>query len=157
MVSASFPDSFIAALLTAIQAISGYAAPTTLPEIVFLPPAMLEQRACVGPCQVYGWFPPGETIYLRSDIDPLNDLWARSILVHEIVHYFQQENISTRPRSKKIFHRHASESLTPCQLWLNREYEAFTIQLIWYRQSIAADQTIQHKALKQPLWGRLCR
>jgi hypothetical protein len=41
---------------------------------------------------VVGWFPPGEKIYLDERLDAKGDLFASSIVVHEMVHYLQHRS-----------------------------------------------------------------
>ena len=79
---------------------------------------MLEREACGGPCAIYGWFPGGRTIYLDQRLDPVKYPGDRSILVHELVHYLQQES-------------GAYEGRMDCQAWTGRESEAFDIQIRW--------------------------
>jgi hypothetical protein len=71
-----------------------------------------------------GWFPKGPTIYLDSSLDPVNDLAARSVLLHELVHFVQQEN-------------EAYAMLPVCQGWNEREREALTAQFEFLRQAAA--------------------
>lgn len=73
--------------------LSGYSAPPNQPEIVMAPHSYLVDAACAGrECKVLGWFPPGETIYLDNRLDPMESVYASSILVHELVHFLQQQS-----------------------------------------------------------------
>ena len=108
----------VAQLLVAVQGISGYPAPAAQPEIAFVEGRALQQRACGRPCEVYGWFPPGDTIYLDDRLDPTADPVARSILVHELVHY--------RQHSEGAIGLHET-----CEAWLEREWEAYDVQIRW--------------------------
>lgn len=108
----------VADLLLAAQTLSGYAPPPQPPDVAFVPQAVLQREACQGPCAIYGWFPPGTTIYLDERLDLAEDMRARGILVHELVHYLQQES-------------RAFAEETPCHAWLAREREAFDIQYRW--------------------------
>lgn len=77
--------------------------------------------ACDRPCKVYGWFAGGRTIFLDDRLDPVKDTLAAGILVHELVHFLQQESGKfTNPRS--------------CENWLKREQEAYQIQGRWLRR-----------------------
>ncbi|HET9701635.1 MAG TPA: hypothetical protein VFP70_12000 [Burkholderiales bacterium] len=72
--------------------LSGLPAPATMPEMVQVPHAYLVKAACNGQeCKVMGWFPPGNTIFLDERLDPEDSLYAASVVVHEMVHYLQQE------------------------------------------------------------------
>jgi hypothetical protein len=86
-------NELYAALMSWAVTLSGYPAPATQPEVVKVPHAELVQKACVGhECKVLGWFPPGNTIFIDDRLDPQKDLRASSIVVHEMVHYLQQES-----------------------------------------------------------------
>lgn len=125
----------MAELLLAIRALSGYEPSAGLPDLVFLPHAALAQQACERPCQVYGWFPPGRTIYLDDRLDPLNEVADRSILVHELVHFLQRESGSFPPSGD-------------CHTWMARERQAYDIQLRWLKQ-----QGVSRKALARIGFG----
>ncbi len=44
-----------------------------------------------GECKDLAWFPPGDAIYIDRELNLTDSLFARSLVVHEIVHYLQQE------------------------------------------------------------------
>ncbi len=109
----------VAELLVAIHLLAGFDLPSEPPEVVFVPHGLLQEKACSGPCEVYGWFPPGRTIYLDDRLDPVRDIAARGILVHELVHYLQQEAGTFRASGG-------------CRTWLERERQAYDIQIRWH-------------------------
>lgn len=111
-------QALVVKLLVAAEALTGYAAPAAPPTVAFVAHGELERRACDRPCAVFGWFPPGRTIYLDSRLAPLEDLNARAVLLHELVHYLQQEN-------------HAFEGPVTCHSWLAKEREAFDAERHW--------------------------
>ncbi len=119
-------------LLVAAQLLTGYEAPDHAPAIEFVSHAELERKACDSPCEIYGWYPLGGTIYLDERLDPLNNLAARGILMHEIVHFLQE--------SAGVY---AEE--TPCVAWTLREREAYVVQARWLAR--------QGSALSTPLNG----
>ena len=85
-------DELIAVMMSWAVTLSGYPAPDTLPQVRLVPHAVLAAQACNGQaCNVLGWFPPGDVIYLDDRLDLEADLVADSILVHEMVHYLQQQ------------------------------------------------------------------
>src|SRR5690606_29047112 len=114
-------QALVLKLLLAIQTLSGYAPPEAPPEVLFLPPEELQQRACNGRCAVFGWFPPGRIIYLEDRLDPVGDLRARAVLLHELVHFLQQEN-------------GAYEGPATCRTWLAREREAVDLEWRWLKE-----------------------
>ena len=107
-----------AKLLAAVASLTDYSVPADPPAVALVPHAQLERMACGEPCRVYGWFPPGETIYLDQRLDLRHDPGAQSILLHELVHYVQQKS-GTFPAGGD------------CKTWLAREWEAYDVQLRW--------------------------
>jgi hypothetical protein len=117
-------SKLVAELLVAAQTLSGHGAPIVAPEVAFVAQAALAQQACSGPCAVYGWFPPDNTIYLEESLDLDGNVAARSILLHELVHFLQQET-------------GAFQVAADCRTWMDRERQAYDVQLRW----LAAQQT----------------
>jgi hypothetical protein len=86
-------EELYAVLLSWAVTLTGYPMPHHKPAVEMVPHSYLRQAACRGrPCKVIGWFPPGETIYLDERLDPEHDLFASSVLVHEMVHYLQHHS-----------------------------------------------------------------
>jgi hypothetical protein len=103
-------------LLTSIHALSGYPATVDLPEIHRVPLAEIQQRACKGSCRVQALYLPGEGVYIDESFDLVNDPFARSILLHELVHHEQKvagafQNIPSN-----------------CERWYAAEAQAYSIQ-----------------------------
>lgn len=95
------------------------------PRIVVVEPAVLQQKACGGPCKVIAWFGPDAKIYLDRRIDPENNIMARSILLHELVHHFQ--------------YRLTGHMADGCDQWLARERQAYEVQARWlFEQGVDA-------------------
>ena len=115
----------VAKLLISIQLLTGFDRPAEPPRVVFVPQEQLQEAACDGPCKVYGWFPPGRVIYLDNRLDPLRDIMARGILVHELVHYLQQESGTFQASGG-------------CHTWLERERQAYDIQFRWHAQQASS-------------------
>jgi len=105
-------------LLMAAHAYTGYDLPAESPEVRFVPQVEIRQMACDRPCKVYGWYPHGKTIYLDDRLDPVHDVAARGILLHELVHYLQQS-------------AGAFETSSACRNWADREREAYMVQGRW--------------------------
>ncbi len=117
-------SKLVAELLVAAQTLSGHGAPAVAPEVAFAVQAELAQEACSGPCAVYKWFPPGSTIYLEESLDLDGGVAARSILLHELVHFLQQETGAFRVA-------------VDCRTWMDRERQAYDVQL----RRLAAQRT----------------
>ena len=83
-------NELYAVLMSWAVTLSGYDAPLHQAEVVAVPHHYLVKAACNGrECKVLGWFPPGRRIFLDSRLNPQDNLYASSILVHEMVHYLQ--------------------------------------------------------------------
>lgn len=103
------------ALLSAIDQMSKYRRPSSLPALHRLPHAELQQLVCGGPCPALAIYRSGEGIYLDEKLKPETSLFDRSVLLHELVHYLQDLN-----------NEHAD--MKPCSRWYHREQEAYAIQ-----------------------------
>jgi hypothetical protein len=103
-------------LLASIHSLSGYPTPTALPEIHQAPLAEIRQRFCQGTCAAQAFYRPGEGIYIDEAFDLANDEFARSVLLHELVHHMQ--------RVSGTFQKMPSA----CDRWYAAEREAYTIQ-----------------------------
>lgn len=105
----------VASLLLTVSQLSGYPLPRETPPIHVLSEQAMSEQVCRSPCGVRAFYLDGRGVYLRDDLDVVNDLKARSILLHELVHHFQHES-----------GRFAA--LTSCERWLAREDEAYRLQ-----------------------------
>ena len=109
-------DELFTILMSWSVSLSGYSRPSTPPEIVMAPHSFLVAEACAGhECQVLGWYPPGQKIFLDDRLDPANSLYASSIIVHEMVHFLQQQS-------------GRFEENADCASTLEREREAYAVQ-----------------------------
>jgi hypothetical protein len=109
-------DDLYAIILSWALTLSGYPAPNAAPEVVRVPHADLIEKACGGrECKVLGWFPPGDRIFLDERLNPKDNLYASSILLHEMVHYLQH-------------HSGRFPAPYPCATALELEREAYGIQ-----------------------------
>lgn len=109
-------DELLAILMSWAATLSGYSRPMTQPEIVKVPHSYLVAEACRGhECKVLGWYPPGPRIFLDNRLDPVTSLYASSIVVHELVHFLQQQ-------SGRYEEDHSCDSV------IQREREAYAVQ-----------------------------
>jgi hypothetical protein len=115
-------SKLVAALLTAISGYTGYAIPGDLPDIETMPHHVLEQRVCGRPCQVYAFTFPNGRIVIDEALAVGGDHVATSILVHELTHYLQLKSV-------------AHPGPVTCQVWNEREREAFEVQTRWLRDT----------------------
>ena len=96
-------------------AITGLSLPGALPPVVLVDKDIVAKYACAGKCRALGAYHPNYGIALDHTLDPLNDDLARSILIHELVHYLQHENGLYANNSE-------------CTRWLKREEHAYSAQ-----------------------------
>ena len=106
-------------LLASVQTLSGYPAyptPGPLPEIHQAPLAEIRERFCQGHCAVQAFYKPEEGIYIDEAFDLEHDAFARSVLLHELVHHLQ--------RVQGTFQGMPSA----CDRWYAAERQAYAIQ-----------------------------
>ena len=108
-------EDLLPELLTAIDRLSKYKAPDQAPPVHRVPHEVIEQFACGVPCAALAVYRPGEGIYLDEALEPETNIFARSVLLHELVHYVQ--DLSSELAEAK-----------PCDRWYRREQEAYALQ-----------------------------
>ncbi|UCH49558.1 MAG: hypothetical protein JSU95_07220 [Betaproteobacteria bacterium] len=109
-------EDLLPELLTAIDRLSKYSIPDELPIVHRVPHEKIEELACGGQkCAALAAYRSGEGIYIDAALKPETDIFARSILLHELVHYVQ--DVSNELASAE-----------PCHRWYRREQEAYAVQ-----------------------------
>jgi hypothetical protein len=103
------------ALLRAIDQLSKYPIPDQLPPVHRVSHEKIEALACGRKCAALAAYRSGEGIYLDEALVPETNIFARSVLLHELVHYVQDV-------SREL------ASTEPCDRWVRREQEAYAIQ-----------------------------
>ncbi len=104
-------------LIAIIASYGSFTVPDDLPTVTFVPQGAIAQEVCGRPCPAFAMFDPERGILLDERLDPLNDLNARSILLHELVHFTQWKSSGRLPGG--------------CAEWLKREKGAYNIQFAW--------------------------
>jgi hypothetical protein len=102
-------------LLEAITRLSSFRKPTTIPHVTRVSREEIERTICDGPCMVKAWYLPGEGVFFDETLRPEANLIHRSILLHELVHFVQEENGE-------------AANLDPCRRWVQREQQAYELQ-----------------------------
>ena len=102
-----------------------------LPKVAFVLAEELSEKVCHGECLVRGWFPAGNIIYLDNSLRVLSNLEHRSILLHELVHYFQHTSVI----ASEVPGTSTGSTAAACEAWLNREVEAYDIQRTWLAEN----------------------
>ncbi len=102
-------------LTRAIDKLARYHVNKAPPLVYRVPHYEMEEYVCSLKCDIKAWYLPGQGIFLDESLHPETDLFDRSILLHEMVHYFQDR---------------ASEygSMDPCNRWFHRELDAYQVQ-----------------------------
>jgi hypothetical protein len=108
--------SLLTELFTAIQLVSGYGLPTTLPEVHFVPQQTIQEKFCAGPCRIRAAYEPESGVYIDERLDVVRNSFERSILVHELVHHLQATSGLFDP------------ALSECERATKDEREAYDIQ-----------------------------
>ncbi len=84
--------ALVAALLTWINLHGGYEVPDGAPVVALVPHATLEQMGCSGPCPILGWYSDTGVVYVDRALALKTNVCARSILLHELVHFYQDRD-----------------------------------------------------------------
>jgi hypothetical protein len=111
----------VSCLVAWVVAFANAPQPGALPRVEVVPHAQLEAMVCGEPCPVQGAYGYGDVVYLDDALDPVRDLWARSVLLHEIVHYIQEAGGAYERADR----RHAAGA---------RERQAYAIQMAYLRR-----------------------
>lgn len=111
--------------LMAVITVSTSGTPINVPPpLSFVPQEALAHRVCGRPCPAYAVFLPKHGILIDARLDPIHDVHARGILLHELVHYVQ-------------WRRAGRQAAQNCQEWAAREEEAYSIQYRWLSKKLA--------------------
>lgn len=105
-------------LMRSAARMSKYRLPDALPNVTRISRAALERRGCsqnTSHCQIAALYVVTEGILIAEDLKPETNLFHRSILFHEMVHYLQE-----------VARELATSS--PCDRWFQREVEAYALQ-----------------------------
>jgi len=108
-------DEVVNTLSRAIHQLSRYRMPKEAPKIYRVPKAELENYVCGTHCAIQAWYRPGDGIFLDDKLRPESNLFHRSILLHELVHFFQDQG-------------EEYAGMNPCERWFHRELDAYNIQ-----------------------------
>jgi len=108
-------DEVVKTLSRAIHQLSRYRIPKEAPKIYRVPKAELENYVCGTHCAIQAWYRPGDGIFLDDKLRPESNLFHRSILLHELVHYFQDQGGEYA-------------GMAACDRWFHRELDAYNIQ-----------------------------
>jgi hypothetical protein len=111
----------VASLLVSISQMTGYSIPGEPPRIRPMAHAQLAEEVCGKPCGVVAFTTPDGEILIDESLFIGRDATATSILVHELTHFLQIKSTVV------------PVAMT-CDLWNEREREAYDVQYRWLRQ-----------------------
>lgn len=117
-------------LLRTAARLSKYRMPDAVPMVSRVSRVDLEARACPtggGRCGVSAMYLPETGILMAEDLKPETNLFQRSILLHEMIHYLQDVS-------------HELTAAAPCERWYQRELEAYAIQKMYLASINSGDR-----------------
>jgi hypothetical protein len=118
-------SELFATLLSWAVTLSGYPTPAVEPVVVTKPHAFFVENACNGQeCKVLGWYSGGRNLYIDETLDPQDNLFASSIVVHEMVHYLQ----AVARGDASLAGGAAFDSVPSCKQFVHWEFEAYAVQ-----------------------------
>lgn len=116
--------------------LTGYEDPGIYPPVTFESPAALNKMICPSApdgCGIKGVYNDGQ-IYL-DETDDLGTPYARSILVHEIVHWLQDH-----------YNDYPTYGRKACELANQREVESYGVQNAYLRQAEKSGIMVRNQA-----------
>jgi hypothetical protein len=105
-------------LIRSAAQLSKYPVPDALPMVTRIDRVELERRGCpesAPHCSISALYESTRGIMLAADLKPETNLFHRSILLHELVHYLQEVGRELA-------------TAAPCERWFQRELEAYALQ-----------------------------
>lgn len=85
----SWLSDLVVQLYIAVQGITGYPAPASLPEVRQMPREEIQRLVCVGPCQIRAFYHPEMGVIVDESFNLKSNAYHQSILLHELVHHAQ--------------------------------------------------------------------
>jgi len=124
-------------LLRTAAKLSKYRVPDALPMVTRIARGDLDRLACgegATKCGVSAMYEPSRGILFTEELQPETNLFHRSILLHEMVHYLQEIG-------------HSMSASAACERWYQRELEAYAIQKL-YLQSVQSPARVAYSGAR---------
>jgi len=103
-------SSLVAELYAAIHLLAGYAPPTVPPDVYRVPQSQIREQFCRGePCQIKAIYDSTLGVYIDETLDVHGNVFARSILLHELVHHVQATSGKFDLGNSKCVRRNVAE------------------------------------------------
>jgi hypothetical protein len=110
-------SSLLTEIFLTIKLLSGYPVPDHYPEVHFVPLKAMQDIVCPGRnCKVRALYRPDTGVMINETLDVEHEIYPRSVLMHELVHYLQH------------LHQKFEDETRLCQRWQSKEIEAYEIQ-----------------------------
>lgn len=101
--------------------LSKYPQPDVPPEVEYKPQSFFVEKACGGrDCKALGWYDDKGIVYLDQRVNEQDNVFTRSLIVHELVHYLQDLT---------------GDFSDSCEDQIRREREAYAIQRIYVAEA----------------------
>lgn len=110
--------ALVVSLLAWLGSHTNYTIPDQAPTVAFVPHSYLEELACGEKCPALGVYPDGNVVYIDDELQTETNVCARSVLLHELVHYLQDKN-------------GRFTNLSPQLASYLREHDAYAIQQVY--------------------------
>ena len=140
---------------------ANYQMPNYFPEIKFESQKKLSQKACGKPCAIVGWYPTKnqingkEVLYLIEGVDPVNNLCIRTILLHELVHFWQDYNNAFEDTndSEKVRFTYKEQQATQLEyIYRGNEYEKYRKKHDKYYKPRCCKSISSGRCVNDPGW-----
>ena len=140
---------------------ANYEMPPYHPEIKFVDQKELSEMACERPCPVVGWYPTKnqikgkEILYFLKNVDPVNNLCIRTILLHELVHFWQDYNnaFSNSMDSEKVVFTYKERQATQLEhIYRGQQYESYKKKHGKYYEPKCCKEIAFGRCINEPGW-----
>ena len=117
-------NELILALMLWITSKTNYISLKQIPDIEFIEQSKLSELACGNrECEIMAYTPfePKYKIYLAKNLDPMTNICDRGVLLHELIHVFQEDQnifVDYDERTKK--HLREMDALVNHNIYLSR-------------------------------------
>ena len=117
-------NELILALMLWITSNTNYINPKQTPSVEFIEQSKLSELACGNrECEILAYTPiePKYKVYLADNLDPMNDICHRAVLLHELIHVLQEDqSIFTEYDERTKKHLREMDALVNHNIYLSR-------------------------------------
>ena len=117
-------NELILALMLWITSNTNYINPKQIPSVEFIDQSKLSELVCGNrECEIMAYTPiePKYKVYLADNLDPMNDICHRAVLLHELIHVLQEDqSIFTEYDERTKKHLREMDALVNHNIYLSR-------------------------------------